>query len=141
MKKSDFDFYLPEELIAQTPLERRDGSRLLALDKYTGEIEHRHFYDLPEFLKAGDCLVMNNSRVLPARLIGTRKTGGMVELVLLRDLGEGRWECLSRPGRKTKPGTELSFGDGELNAVVEAVIEGGNRIVRFDYEGIFLEVL
>lgn len=141
MKKSDFDFYLPEELIAQTPLERRDGSRLLALDKYTGEIEHRHFYDLPEFLKAGDCLVMNNSRVLPARLIGTRKTGGMVELVLLRDLGEGRWECLSRPGRKTKPGTELSFGDGELNAVVEAVVEGGNRIVRFDYEGIFLEVL
>lgn len=141
MKKSDFDFYLPEELIAQTPLERRDGSRLLALDKYTGEIEHRHFYDLPEFLKAGDCLVMNNSRVLPARLIGTRKTGGMVELVLLRDLGEGRWECLSRPGRKTKPGTELSFGDGELNAVVEAVVEGGNRIVRFDYDGIFLEVL
>lgn len=141
MKKSDFDFSLPEELIAQTPLERRDGSRLLALDKYTGEIEHRHFYDLPEFLKAGDCLVMNNSRVLPARLIGTRKTGGMVELVLLRDLGEGRWECLSRPGRKTKPGTELSFGDGELNAVVEAVVEGGNRIVRFDYEGIFLEVL
>ena len=141
MKKSDFDFYLPEELIAQTPLERRDGSRLLALEKYTGEIEHRHFYDLPEFLKAGDCLVMNNSRVLPARLIGTRKTGGMVELVLLRDLGEGRWECLSRPGRKTKPGTELSFGDGELNAVVEAVVEGGNRIVRFDYEGIFLEVL
>ncbi len=141
MKKSDFDFYLPEELIAQTPLERRDGSRLLALDKYSGEIEHRHFYDLPDFLKAGDCLVMNNSRVLPARLIGTRKTGGMVELVLLRDLGDGRWECLSRPGRKTKPGTELSFGDGELNAVVEAVVEGGNRIVRFDYEGIFLEVL
>ena len=141
MKKSDFDFYLPEELIAQTPLERRDGSRLLALDKYSGEIEQRHFYDLPDFLKAGDCLVMNNSRVLPARLIGTRKTGGMVELVLLRDLGDGRWECLSRPGRKTKPGTELSFGDGELNAVVEAVVEGGNRIVRFDYEGIFLEVL
>lgn len=141
MKKSDFDFYLPEELIAQTPLERRDGSRLLALDKYSGEIEHRHFYDLPDFLKAGDCLVMNNSRVLPARLIGTRKTGGMVELVLLRDLGDGRWECLSRPGRKTKPGTELSFGDGELNAAVEAVVEGGNRIVRFDYEGIFLEVL
>lgn len=141
MKKSDFDFYLPEELIAQTPLERRDGSRLLALDKYSGEIEHRHFYDLPDFLKAGDCLVMNNSRVLPARLIGTRKTGGMVELVLLRDLGDGRWECLSRPGRKTKPGTELSFGDGELNAAVEAVVEGGNRIVRFDYKGIFLEVL
>ena len=141
MKKSDFDFYLPEELIAQTPLEKRDGSRLLVLDKESGAMEHRHFYDLPEYLRAGDCLVLNNSRVLPARLIGTRPGGGAVELVLLRDLGEGRWECLSRPGRKTKPGTELSFGSGELKATVEAVAEGGNRIVKFDYRGIFLEVL
>lgn len=141
MKKSDFDFYLPEELIAQTPLEKRDGSRLLILDKESGAMEHRHFYDLPEYLRAGDCLVLNNSRVLPARLIGTRPGGGAVELVLLRDLGEGRWECLSRPGRKTKPGTELSFGSGELKATVEAVAEGGNRIVKFDYQGIFLEVL
>lgn len=141
MKKSDFDFYLPEELIAQTPLEKRDGSRLLVLDKESGAMEHRHFYDLPEYLRAGDCLVLNNSRVLPARLIGTRPGGGAVELVLLRDLGEGRWECLSRPGRKTKPGTELSFGSGELKATVEAVAEGGNRIVKFDYQGIFLEVL
>lgn len=141
MKKSDFDFYLPEELIAQTPLEKRDGSRLLVLDKESGAMEHRHFYDLPEYLRAGDCLVLNNSRVLPARLIGTRPGGGAVELVLLRDLGEGRWECLSRPGRKTKPGTELSFGSGELKATVEAVTEGGNRIVKFDYQGIFLEVL
>lgn len=141
MKKSDFDFYLPEELIAQTPLEKRDSSRLLVLDKNTGEIEHHHFYELPEFLNEGDCLVLNNSRVLPARLIGTRSTGGAVELVLLRDLGEGRWECLSRPGRKTKPGTELVFGSGELTAVVEKVVEGGNRIVRFNYQGIFLEVL
>ena len=141
MKKSDFYFYLPEELIAQTPLERRDGSRLLHLDKMSGSIEHRHFYDLPEYLKEGDCLVLNDSRVLPARLIGSRSTGGSVELVLLRDLGEGRWECLSRPGRKTKPGTAISFGDGELTAVVEDVVEGGNRIVKFDYEGIFLEVL
>ena len=141
MKKSDFDFYLPEELIAQTPLEKRDGSRLLVLDKESGAMEHRHFYDLPEYLRAGDCLVLNNSRVLPARLIGTRPGGGAVELVLLRDLGEGRWECLSRPGRKTKPGTELSFGGGELKATVEAVAEGGNRIVKFDYRGIFLEVL
>lgn len=141
MKKSDFDFYLPEELIAQTPLEKRDGSRLLVLDKESGAMEHRHFYDLPEYLHVGDCLVLNNSRVLPARLIGTRPGGGAVELVLLRDLGEGRWECLSRPGRKTKPGTELSFGSGELKATVEAVAEGGNRIVKFDYQGIFLEVL
>lgn len=141
MKKSDFDFYLPEELIAQTPLEKRDGSRLLVLDKESGAMEHRHFYDLPEYLHVGDCLVLNNSRVLPARLIGTRPGGGAVELVLLRDLGEGRWECLSRPGRKTKPGTELFFGGGELKATVEAVAEGGNRIVKFDYRGIFLEVL
>ena len=141
MKKSDFYFDLPEELIAQTPLQQRDGSRLLLLDKQTGAIEHRHFYELPEFLGEGDCLVLNDSRVLPARLLGSRSTGGSVELVLLRDLGEGRWECLSRPGKKTRPGTELSFGGGELTATVEHVIEGGNRVVRFHYEGIFLEVL
>ena len=141
MKKSDFYYELPEELIAQTPLEKRDSSRLLHLDKVTGEMEHRHFYDLPEYLRPGDCLVVNDTRVLPARLLGCRKTGGSVELVLLRDLGEGRWECLSRPGRKTKPGTELFFGDGELTATVEAVAEGGNRIVQFHYQGIFLEVL
>ena len=141
MKKSDFYFDLPEELIAQTPLEQRDHSRLLHLNKTTGEIEHMHFYQLPELLREGDCLVLNNSRVLPARLIGSRLTGGSVELVLLRDLGDGCWECLSRPGRKTKPGTELTFGNGELTATVESVAEGGNRIVRFHYEGIFLEVL
>ena len=141
MKKSDFYFELPEELIAQTPLEKRDSSRLLHLNKVTGEMEHRHFYDLLDYLHEGDCMVFNDSRVLPARLIGARPSGGSVELVLLRDLGEGRWECLSRPGRKTKPGTEILFGDGELKATVEAVAEGGNRIVRFDYEGIFLEVL
>ena len=141
MKKSDFDFELPEELIAQTPIQQRDHSRLMRLDKQTGEISHEHFFDLPRFLKKGDCLVLNDSRVLPARLIGCRSTGGSVELVLLRDLGEGRWECLSRPGRKTKPGTELSFGGGELTATVESVAEGGNRIVQFHYEGIFLEAL
>ena len=141
MKRSDFWFDLPEELIAQTPLEQRDQSRLLCLDKVTGEMEHRHFYELPELLRPGDCLVLNDSRVLPARLIGTRSTGGSVELVLLRDLGDGRWECLSRPGKKTRPGTELSFGGGQLTAVVEEVAEGGNRIVRFRYEGVFLEVL
>lgn len=141
LKKSDFYFELPEELIAQTPLDKRDSSRLLHLNKLTGEMEHRHFYDLVDYLHEGDCMVFNDSRVLPARLIGARPSGGSVELVLLRDLGEGRWECLSRPGRKTKPGTEILFGDGELKATVEAVAEGGNRIVRFDYEGIFLEVL
>ena len=141
MKKSDFYFDLPERLIAQTPLQQRDSSKLLCLSKKNGDLKHCHFYQLPEFLKEGDCLVLNDSRVLPARLIGCRSTGGSVELVLLRDLGEGRWECLSRPGRKTKPGTELFFGDGELKATVEEVTEGGNRIVRFHYEGIFLEVL
>lgn len=141
MKKSDFYFDLPEELIAQTPIQQRDHSKLLHLDKTTGEIEHRHFYELPQYLREGDCLVLNDSRVLPARLIGARSTGGSVELVLLRDLGEGRWECLSRPGRKTKPGTELYFGGGELTATVEQVAEGGNRIVQFHYDGIFLEVL
>lgn len=141
MNKSDFDFFLPENLIAQTPLEKRDASRLLHLDKRSGEIEHKHFSDIKQYLRAGDCLVLNDSRVLPARLIGTRKSGGAVELVLLRDLGSGTWECLSRPGRKTKPGTELTFGDGELKATVIEVAEGGNRIVKFDYDGIFLEKL
>lgn len=141
MKKSDFYFDLPEELIAQTPIMQRDHSRLLVMDKNTGAMEHKHFFDLPEYLRAGDCLVLNNSRVLPARLIGTRTTGGSVELVLLRDLGEGRWECLSRPGRKTRPGTELFFGGDKLRATVESVIEGGNRIVQFHYDGIFMEIL
>ena len=141
MKKSDFYFDLPEELIAQTPLEKRDSSRLLLLDRKSGDMEHRSFYELPAFLRKGDCLVLNDTRVLPARLLGTRESGGSVELVLLRDLGDRRWECLSRPGRKTKPGTKLIFGEGELTGVVESVAEGGNRIVRFEYEGIFLEVL
>ena len=141
MKKSDFYFDLPEELIAQTPLERRDASRLMHLDRQSGAIEHRHFYELPQLLHSGDCLIMNDSRVLPARLLGCRSTGGSVELVLLRDLGDGKWECLSRPGKKTRPGAELSFGDGELKATVVDVVEGGDRIVQFHYEGIFLEVL
>jgi S-adenosylmethionine:tRNA ribosyltransferase-isomerase len=132
---------LPEELIAQTPMERRDASRLLVLDKKTGQMEHRHFYDLKEYLRPGDCLVLNDSRVIPARLFGTRPTGGAVEVVLLKDLGDNRWECLSRPGKKMRPGTQVTFGDGELTAVVEDVVEGGNRILRFTYEGIFLEIL
>ena len=141
MKKSDFYFDLPEELIAQTPLERRDASRLLTLDKSTGAVEHHHFYELPQFLRPNDCLILNDSRVLPARLLGHRSTGGAVEVLLLRDLGDGKWECLTRPGRKTQPGTALSFGDGELTATVVDAIADGNKIVQFHYEGIFLEVL
>jgi len=141
MKTSDFKYDLPEELIAQTPLERRDASRLMHLDKITGEVEHRHFFDLPEYLRPGDCLVLNDSRVLPARLIGRRETGGAVEVLLLRDRGEGVWECLTRPGRKTQPGTKLSFGEGELTATVVEAIEDGNKLIKFHYEGIFLEVL
>ena len=142
MKTSDFDFELPEELIAQTPLERRDASRLLTLDKSTGETGHHHFYELPRFLRPGDCLVLNDSRVLPARLLGHREpTGGAVEVLLLIDRGDKVWECLVRPGRKLKPGTRLSFGDGSLKAEVVEVCEGGNRLVRFEYEGIFLETL
>ena len=141
MKKSDFWFDLPEELIAQTPLDKRDESRLLVVDKNTGALEHKSFHDLPSLLTKGDCLVLNDSRVLPARLLGSRESGGAVEILLLKDLGDNRWECLSRPGRKTRPGTKLIFGNGELKAEVKEVTEGGNRIVEFYYEGIFLEVL
>ena len=138
--KKRFWFDLPPELIAQTPAEKRDV-RLMRLDRKTGETAHYIFHDLPDLLSQGDCLVINDTRVLPARLLGRRTTGGAVELVLLRDLGGGRWECLSRPGKKTRPGAHLEFGDGALEAVVEDVLEGGNRLVRFEYEGIFLEVL
>lgn len=141
MKTSDFNYYLPEELIAQAPLERRDSSRLLHLNKQTGEVSHRHFFDLPEYLREGDCLVLNDSRVLPARLFGHRETGGAVEVVLLRDMGECAWECLTRPGRKTKPGTKIIFGDGELAATVTEACEDGNKLLKFHFEGIFLEVL
>ena len=142
MKTSDFYYDLPQELIAQTPLERRDGSRLLTLDKVTGAWEHRHFYDLPEYLHPGDCLILNDSRVLPARLLGQRLPGGgACEVLLLIDKGEGTWECLVRPGRKMKPGAKLSFGNGELTAQVTEELPGGNRLVHFDYDGIFLEVL
>ncbi|MEA4947485.1 MAG: tRNA preQ1(34) S-adenosylmethionine ribosyltransferase-isomerase QueA [Oscillospiraceae bacterium] len=141
MNKSDFYFDLPKELIAQTPLEQRDHSRLMHLDKETGAIEHRHFYELPELLRPGDCLVLNDSRVLPARLIGSRPTGGSVEVLLLRDLGGGKWDCLTKPGRKTLPGTDIAFGNGELSATVDSVSEGGNRVVQFHYDGIFLEIL
>lgn len=141
MKTHDFFYELPEELIAQTPLAQRDSSRLMVLDRQTGEVNHRHFFDIVDYLKPGDCLVMNDSRVLPARLLGHRPTGGAVEVLLLRDLGEKRWECLCKPGKKMQPGATVSFGNGELNATVREVREDGNRVVEFDYEGIFLEVL
>ena len=142
MKTSDFYYDLPEELIAQTPLEQRDTSRLMTVDRKTGEIEHRHFYDLLDDLNPGDCLILNDSRVLPARLLGQRLPGGgACEVLLLIDRGEKTWECLVRPGRKMRTGAKLSFGDGSLTAEVVGEVEGGNRLVRFDYDGIFLEVL
>lgn len=142
IKTHDFYYELPPELIAQTPIQRRDASRLLTLDKRTREIGHHHFYDLPQFLRPGDCLVLNDSRVLPARLLGRREpTGGACEVVLLIDRGENVWECLVRPGKKLREGAKLSFGDGALTAEVTAVLEGGNRLIRFTYEGIFLELL
>ena len=141
MKTSDFYFDLPQELIAQTPLERRDASRLLALDRATGETRHMRFYDLPSLLRPGDCLVHNDSRVLPARLIGRRAGGGACEVLLLIDRGDKVWECLVRPGKKLRPGARVTFGDNELTAEVVGEVEGGNRLVRFDYDGIFLETL
>lgn len=142
MKTSDFYYDLPPELIAQTPLDRRDGSRLLTLNKETGETAHMHFFDLPKLLRPGDCLVLNDSRVLPARLLGRREPGGgAAEVLLLIDRGDKVWECLVRPGRKMKPGARLSFGGGLLTAEVLEEVEGGNRLIRFDYEGIFLEIL
>ena len=142
MKTSDFYYDLPQELIAQTPLDKRDASRLMTLDRVTGETAHHHFYELPDFLRPGDCLILNDSRVLPARLLGQRLPGGgACEVLLLIDRGEKTWECLVRPGRKMRTGAKLSFGNGELTAEVVGELEGGNRLVRFDYEGIFLEVL
>lgn len=141
MKTHDFYYDLPEELIAQTPLQQRDHSRLLVLDRHTGAVSHRQFFNILEYLQPGDCLVMNDSRVLPARLLGHRPTGGAVEVLLLRDLGNKRWECLCKPGRKMQVGSEVIFGNGELTATVVEVQETGNRVVEFQYEGIFLEVL
>lgn len=141
MKTSDFYYDLPQELIAQTPLDRRDSSRLLTLDKTSGKTEDHHFYELPQFLRPGDCLVLNNSRVLPARLIGHRPTGGAVEILLLVDKGGDVWECLVRPGKKLREGARVSFGEGQLQAEIKEVLPGGNRLVHFEYQGIFLEVL
>lgn len=141
MKTSDFYYDLPQRLIAQTPLQKRDESRLLVMDRKTGALEHRHFYDILEYLHPGDTLVVNNSRVIPARLLGHRPTGGAVEVLLLRDCGNGIWECLTKPGRKTLVGQELIFGDGLLTATVVEALDDGNKMVQFHYDGIFLEIL
>lgn len=142
MKTHDFYYDLPEELIAQTPLQQRDASRLLHLSRSSGAVCHGHFSDIEHLLQPGDCLVLNNSRVLPARLLGNRLPSmGAVEVLLLKDCGDGLWECLTKPGRKTQPGTKLSFGDGALTAEVEDALDTGNKMIRFHYEGIFLEIL
>lgn len=141
MKTSDFYYDLPEELIAQTPVEPRNSSRLMVLPRNGGKIEHKHFYDLPEFLKPGDCLVLNNTRVLPARLYGTREdTGAVVEFVLLRQHGNKLWECLAGPGKKAKTGYKFRFSD-KLTAIVTDVLEDGNRMIEFACEGDFFAVL
>lgn len=140
MKKNDFFYELPEELIAQTPSAERDGSSLMVLDKQTGEYRFGVFRDIIDELREGDLLVMNDSRVLPARLIGTRSGGGAAEILLLRERDGGMWECLVRPGRKLRVGARVSFGE-EMTAEIVEVMEDGNRLVRFEYEGIFLEVL
>ncbi len=142
MKVSDFYFDLPEELIAQYPLEKRDSSRLMVVDKKTGEIEHRRFHDILEYLKEGDTLVLNNTRVLPARLIGAKEeTGGKIEFLLLKRIEGDKWECLAKPGRRAKVGTVFTFGEGKLKAIVREIGEEGNRIIEFMYDGIFEQVL
>lgn len=142
MKTSDFYYELPEELIAQEPLKDRASSRLLVLHKDTGEIEHRTFRDIKGYLKKGDCLVINDTKVMPARLIGSRKnTGARVEILLLVRKDLDTWEVLTYPGKKAKPGDIITFGDGRLEAEILEVIEGGNRIVKFHYDGVFESIL
>lgn len=142
MKKSDFYFDLPEELIAQDPLEDRSGSRLLMLDKETGETRHRVFHDIMNYLAPGDCLVLNNTKVIPARLLGVKEdTGAAIEVLLLKRRDKDVWETLVRPGKKCRPGAKFVFGDGLLKAEVLEVVEEGNRLIRFTYDGIFEEVL
>ncbi|MBQ2650340.1 MAG: tRNA preQ1(34) S-adenosylmethionine ribosyltransferase-isomerase QueA [Clostridia bacterium] len=142
MKTSDFNYDLPEELIAQTPIEKRDHSRLMVLDRKTGEISHEHFFDIKKHLRAGDCLVINDTRVLPARLYGIKEGGGAhVEVLLLKNIEGDDWECIVYPGRRLKEGAVVSFGDGILKGEIIRVLPDGNRIVRFMYEGIFLELL
>ena len=142
MKRQDFYFDLPEELIAQDPLEDRSSSRLLVLDKKTGATSHHIFREIKDYLKPGDCLVINDTKVIPARLIGEKEgTGGKVEVLLLKRKGNDVWETLVKPGKKMKPGARVSFGDGLLKGEVLEVVEEGNRLIHFEYEGIFEEIL
>lgn len=142
MKSSDFYYELPQELIAQEPLAQRSSSRLLVLDKESGRIENKIFSDLKDYLQKGDCLVLNDTRVIPARLLGSRSdTGGKIEFVLLKNIEGDIWEVILKPGKRAKPGSRFSFGNGELRAEIIEVLEGGNRLVSFEYEGIFQEVL
>ena len=142
LKTSDYFYELPQELIAQDPLEDRSSSRLMVLDKETGEVSHHMFREIPSFLKPGDCLVLNNTKVIPARLMGVREeTGGAVEVLLLKRRTGDVWETLVKPGKKARPGTRLVFGDGLLRAQVEDVVEDGNRLIRFFYDGIWEEIL
>lgn len=142
MDVKDFDYYLPEELIAQDPLEKRSNSKMMVLDKKSGDVTHRHFYDIKEYLHPGDCLVINNTKVIPARLLGEREgTGAKVELLLLKRKTDDVWETLVKPGKKARIGTKLSFGNGLLKAEVIDIVEEGNRLVQFSYDGIFEEIL
>lgn len=137
----DFDYFLPEELIAQTPLRDRPSSRLLVLDKESGRTEHKNFKDILDYIEEGDCLVLNDTKVLPARLLGTNKTGAAIEFLLLSQREGDIWEIIVRPGKKCTPGKVISFGDGKLTGEILEVLENGNRIVRFSYDGIFNEIL
>ncbi|MGN0374294.1 MAG: tRNA preQ1(34) S-adenosylmethionine ribosyltransferase-isomerase QueA [Butyrivibrio sp.] len=142
MELKDFDYYLPKELIAQDPLENRSDSRLMVLDGKTGEIEHRIFSDITEYLNPGDCLVINDTKVIPARLMGCKEeTGAVIEVLLLRRRGNDSWECLVKPGKKARPGTVINFGDGLLKGEITDIADEGNRIIKFTYEGIFEEIL
>ena len=142
MKTSDFYYDLPQELIAQDPLEDRSASRLMVLDKETGEIQHHVFRDIIDYLNPGDCLVINDTKVIPARLIGAKEeTGAKIEVLLLKRGADDVWETLVKPGRKAKPGTRISFGDGLLTGEVVDIVDEGNRLIHFEYEGIFEEIL
>lgn len=142
MNLKEFDYYLPQELIAQHPMEKRDMSRLLVLDKKTGQIEHKVFKDIVDYFNKGDCLVLNNTRVIPARLLGEKEgSGGKIEFVLLKRVKDDEWEVILRPGKKAKLGARFVFGNGELKAEIIDILEEGNRLVRFIYEGVFEEIL
>ena len=142
MDVKDFYYDLPQELIAQDPLEDRSSSRLMVLDKITGEVEHRHFKDIVEYLRPGDCLVINDTKVIPARLYGHKEeTGALIEILLLKRRENDIWECLVKPGKKARPGAKITFGDGILKGEIIDIVDEGNRLIQFHYEGIFEEIL